>query len=157
MLTPVTNRFILNADAPLLNIKGMRIDDTGVVLKKDTIVEGRFIEKTVRDESKENFVLPVIEMKEGKDKAYVPAASVNMIIDKYSNSNGMEARDRLLRSGVNQKGKVLLKYGLPIAAMVLGYLIAKRRGLGTTGMIITVVGSGIAGNIPYQMSKTKSK
>jgi hypothetical protein len=156
MLGAQTQRFILNSDAPVLHLKGMRIEDTGIVLKTGTVVEGRFMERKVRDENKENFVLPVIEVKQGKDKSFVPAASANLFFDKYSNSNGLEARDRLLRSKVN-KGTFLLKYGLPIAAMILGFVVAKRRGLGTTGMIITVIGSAAAGSIPYQLSKTKSK
>lgn len=155
--------FILTENAPILQLKGSKIEDSGKKLIKGTVVNGLLKTRVVNIDG-EKIAYKFIEL--DNKKGYISPQVVNLYVGTFANYEGegknidttpvketafgeQDAKNK------RTKKNYLINYGLPVLGGVVGYQIAKRTGADDKKMIGYVLFFGLLGWLPRYIYKTK--
>jgi hypothetical protein len=155
--------FILTENAPILQLKGSKIEDSGKKLIKGTVVNGLLKTRVVNIDG-EKIAYKFIEL--DNKKGYISPQVVNLYVGTFANYEGegknidttpvketafgeQDAKKK------RTKKNYLINYGLPVLGGVVGYQIAKRTGADDKKMIGYVLFFGLLGWLPRYIYKTK--
>lgn len=161
----ITNNlsFILTENAPILNFKGSKIEESGKKLIKGTVVRGLLKTRVVNIDG-EKVAYKFIELE--NKKGYISPQVVNLYVGTFANLEGENnnvdktpvKKTAFGEDGAKQKRtkkNYLINYGLPIIGGIAGYQIAKRTGADDKKMIGYVLFFGLLGWLPRYIYKTK--
>lgn len=145
-------KFRANESTPLSVLKNGTLKDAGEkhYVKKGTVIVGALNTITIEHEGNKHQI-KVIQTKEGK---YAPVKLFNVYVDEFSRMNG--DRNVVYKTKVYQENR-LLKYGLPLGAAALGFYLARKRGVRSGKLVLTVLVSTLLGLTPYFYLKNKRK
>jgi hypothetical protein len=158
--------FILSQDAPVLNITSGKIEDTGIVLLKGTVVDGVIKTKIVGIDG-EKVPVKLLSLSSEKNSYIVPSF-LNVYTKEIEEIKGLKARDTpVKKSAFGEKtssieggkkasafNRFTLNIGVPALTAYIGYRVAKKQGGGTKKILIYTIGFGLLGFIPKYMSKS---
>ena len=154
--------FILTENAPILDIRGNKVEDSGKKLLKGTVLEGLLKTRVVSIDG-QKVAYRFIELKD--KKGYISPRVVNLYIGTFANLDGEEKTDSTPvkktafgEQEVNKKTSrknYLINYGLPILGGIVGYKIAKRTGADDKKTISYVLFFGLLGWLPRYIYKNK--
>jgi len=155
--------FVLTENAPILSLKGSKVEDSGKKLVKGTVVNG-LLKTRVVNINGEKVAYKFIELE--NKKGYISPQVVNLYISTFANYEG-EAKNKdgtpVKETSFGEKEAVkkrtkknyLINYGLPIIGGVVGYQIAKRTGADNKKTLSYVLFFGLLGWLPRYINKTK--
>ena len=155
--------FILTENAPILSLKGNKVEDSGRKLVQGTIVNGLLKTRVVNiDGQKVAYKFIELENKKG----YISPQVVNLYVGTFANYEGevksvdtTPVKDTALgeKDAVKRRSKknYLINYGLPVLGGVVGYQIAKKMGADDKKTISYVLFFGLLGWLPRYIYKTK--
>jgi len=153
--------FILNANAPVLSIKGSKVEETDRVLVKGTVISGA-IKTRVIGSGKDKKPFKFIHIEDSKNSYLAPPA-VNYFINDFSKiekkrRTGSEVRDTAWGEVQGRKKKnnnFVVNYALPAAGAFIGYKLAQKQGAGAKKTALYVIGFGLLGMAPKYMKNNE--
>lgn len=153
-------QFILTEDAPVLEIKSSKVEDSGRKLLKGTIVSGLLKTRVVNIDGDKN-AYRFIELKD--KNGYISPQVVNLYIGTFANLEGADKTDKSpvkktafgeeKANNKRNKKNYLINYGLPILGGVVGYQIAKRTGADSKKTLSYILFFGVLGWLPRYIYK----
>ena len=151
-------QFKVKETTPILELKGSAINETDKKLIKGTILEGKLSTRVVKmGEHKTPFKLIKIKDEKGK---FISPQVVSVFVSNFEGIEGEEVINDVEKTALGEgqkkykKPSKLIKYGLPICGLGLGYYIAKKKLYEPKKMAGTIVFFGLLGLLPrYLMNK----
>lgn len=154
--------FILTETAPILKIKGGKVEESEAKLLKGTVVKG-ILKTRIVTVGRDKKPFRIIQL--NNDKGYISPQVVNLYVGDFANLDGLNIKDKTPtkdtafgEKGTSRKRKaknLIINYGLPIAGGVVGYKIAKRMGADDKKTFGYILFFGLLGCIPRYIYRNK--
>ncbi len=130
--------YLVERQAPVMKYSQGSFRNTEDVLYEGSVVVGKLVDKGEKT---------ALELKGG---GYINPKRAVMFVGDFA--AGKAPKEGFKKKFV-LKENYFLKYAVPLGVGVLGYKLAKHKGFGTMGTILTVGLFTVGGRIPYLMYK----
>lgn len=150
--------FKIKETTPILELKGSEITESDKKLIKGTIVEGKLSTRVIKMGG-DKIPFKLIKLKDEKNK-YVTPQVVSVFVSNFNGVNTEPVEQVVKKTSLGedkttQRPSKLVKYGLPLGGIALGYYIAKKKQYETKKMLGMVAFFGLLGLLPRYLMKKR--
>lgn len=156
-------QFILTENAPILEVRGNKVEESSKKLVSGTIVKGNLKTRIVSMGKKK---VPFRFIQLNDKKGYLSPQVVNVYVGHFANLDGLNPKTdgtptkdtSFGQTQAGKKGKTksfVINYALPVAGGVIGYKIANKMGGDDKKILGYVLFFGLLGCIPRYLYKKK--